>query len=125
MSHWPLSNPPSTLATVLMTSEPLCETTSRRCQRISLPKGMDVTWYGAGDQQVSRVKTIGMGGLFLCGRAKPVGTSLKLVFQVPGGMVFADAVVRSIVPEGMGVEFTRISPSDQILLAQLLGRLLR
>jgi len=86
---------------------------------------MDVTWYGAGDQQVSRVKAIGMGGLFLCGRVKPVGTSLKLVFQVPGGMVFADAVVRSIVPEGMGVEFTRISPSDQILLAQLLGRLLR
>jgi hypothetical protein len=66
-----------------------------------------------------------MGGLFLCGRVKPVGTSLKLVFQVPGGMVFADAVVRSIGPEGMGVEFTKISPSDQILLAQLLGRLLR
>jgi PilZ domain len=109
-----------------MTSEPLCVTPSRRYQRISLPKGMDVTWYGAGDQQVSRVKTIGMGGLFLAGRVKPVGTSLKLIFQIPGGMVFADAVVRSIVPgDGMGIEFTKISPQDQVLLAQLLGRLLR
>jgi hypothetical protein len=109
-----------------MTSEPLCETPSRRYQRISLPKGMDVTWYGAGDQQVSRVKAIGMGGLFLAGRVKPVGTSLKLLFQIPGGMVFADAVVRSIAPgDGMGVEFTRISPQNQALLEQLLSRLFR
>jgi PilZ domain len=110
-----------------MTSEPLCKTPPRRHQRISLPKGMDVTWYGAGDQQVSRVKTIGMGGLFLSGsRVKPVGTTLKLVFEVPGGMVFADAIVRNTLPgEGMGVEFTRISPQDRALLAQLLGRLLR
>jgi hypothetical protein len=110
-----------------MASEPLCETPSRRYQRISLPKGMEVTWYGSGDQQVSRVKSMGLGGLFLTGsRVKPVGTNLKLVFEVLGGMVFADAVVRHVVPgDGMGVEFTRISPQDKALLAQLLERLLR
>jgi PilZ domain len=65
--------------------------------------------------------------LFLSGsRIKPVGTTLKLVFQVPGGMVFADAVVRNIVPgEGMGVEFTKINPQDRALLERLLKRLLR
>jgi hypothetical protein len=110
-----------------MTSEAPCQTPPRRYQRISLPNGMNVTWYGAGDQQVSRVKTLGLGGLFICGsRNKPVGTALKLVFEVPGGMILADAVVRNIVPgEGMGVEFTKISPEERVLLDQLLGRLLR
>jgi hypothetical protein len=38
---------------------------ARRHQRISLPEGMFVAWYGGGEQQVSRVKTLGIGGLFL------------------------------------------------------------
>ena len=98
----------------------------RRHQRISLPNGMSVAWYGGGDQQVSRVKTLGMGGVFLTGsRVKPVGTNLKLVFQVPGGIVQAEAIVRSVSPgEGMGVEFTEMNPQDRVLLERLLGRLL-
>ena len=99
---------------------------ARRHARIILPNGMVVTWYGGGDQQESRVKTLSLGGLFLAGRAKPVGTELKLIFQVPDGMVFADAIVRNNVPgEGMGVEFTKINPQDQALLERLLNRLLR
>jgi hypothetical protein len=46
-----------------MTAGTVCE--MRRYQRISLPEGMFVAWYGGGEQQVSRVKTLGMGGLFL------------------------------------------------------------
>ena len=100
---------------------------TRRHQRISLPQGMSVTWYGGGQQQVSRVKTLGMGGLFLCGsNTLRVGTELTLVFEVPGGMVLADAVVRNIVPgEGMGVEFTKMNPESRVLLEGLLTRLLR
>lgn len=100
---------------------------TRRHQRISLPKGMSVTWYGGGQQQVSRVKTLSMGGLFLCGSiTQRVGTDLTLVFEVPGGMILADAVVRNIVPgEGMGVEFTKMNPQSQALLEALLKRLLR
>jgi hypothetical protein len=87
---------------------------------------MSVAWYGGGDQQVSRVKTLGMGGVFLSGsRVKPLGTNLKLVFQVPGGIVQAEAIVRSVSPgEGMGVEFTEINPQDRVLLERLLKRLL-
>lgn len=108
-----------------MTTETLCGT--RRQQRISLPQGMSVTWYGGGQQQVSRVKTLSMGGLFLCGSTTlRVGTDLTLVFEVPGGMVLADAVVRNIVPgEGMGVEFTKMNPQNRVLLEGLLTRLLR
>jgi hypothetical protein len=107
-----------------MTTETRCGT--RRHQRISLPNGMSVAWYGGGDQQVSRVKTLGEGGVFLSGsRVKPVGTSLRLVFQVPGGIVQAEAIVRSISPgEGMGVEFTEIDPQGRVLLERLLSRLL-
>jgi len=108
-----------------MSAETLCET--RRHQRISLPQGMSVTWYGSGQQQVSRVKTLSMGGLFLCGpNTLRVGTDLTLVFEVPGGMVLAEAVVRNIVPgEGMGVEFTKMNPQNQVRLEGLLTRLLR
>ena len=88
---------------------------------------MPVTWYGGGQQQVSRVKTLSIGGLFLCGSiTQRVGTDLTLVFEVPGGMILAEAVVRNIVPgEGMGVEFTKINPQSRALLEELLTRLLR
>lgn len=100
---------------------------TRRHQRIVLPKGMSVAWYGGGQQQVSRVKSLSMGGVFLCGDITlRVGSDLTVVFEVPGGMVFAEAVVRNTVPgEGMGVEFTKMNPESQALLEQLLTRLLR
>jgi hypothetical protein len=108
-----------------MTAETIGGT--RRHQRIALPQGMSVTWHGSGQQQVSRVKTLSMGGLFLCGsNTLRVGTDLTLVFEVPGGIVLADAVVRNIVPgEGMGVEFTKMNPQVRVLLEGLLTRLLR
>src|SRR6202045_2550436 len=109
----------------LMATETLCET--RRHQRIALPKGMSVTWNGGGQQQVSRVKTLSMGGLSLCGSITlRVGADLTLVFEVPGGMVLAGAVVRNIVPgEGMGVEFTKMNSESRVLLQGLLTLLLR
>jgi glucokinase len=108
-----------------MTKEKPRET--RRHERISLPKGMSVTWYGGGQQQVSRVQTLSMGGVFVCGSiTMRVGTDLTLVFEVPGGMILAEAVVRNVVPgEGMGVEFTKMNPQSQVLLEGLLTRLLR
>jgi len=88
---------------------------------------MMVAWYGGGDQQLSRVKTLGMGGLFLSvSHARPVGTSLRLIFEVPGGVIQAEGVVRNVSPEdGMGVEFTSMGPVDRVLLDRLLKRLLR
>jgi len=107
-----------------MTEETLCGT--RRYQRISLPKGMFVAWYGV-EHQVSRVQTLGMGGCSISvSNAPPLGTLLRLAFEVPGGSVQAEGVVRNIAPgEGMGVEFTKMGPRDRILLGRLLKRLLR
>ena len=111
-----------------MADEVLCDTTcKRRYQRITLPKGMFAAWYGGGDHQTSRVQTLGKGGVFIASSNPPaVGTTLRMVFEVPGGNVRADGVVRSVVPgKGMGVEFTKLGPQDRILLDKLLNRLLR
>ena len=99
----------------------------RRYPRISLPKGMFVAWHGGDLQLFSRVRTIGIGGLFISTPNPPsVGTKLTLAFEVPGGNVRAEAVVRNILPgEGMGVEFTRMDLGDRMLLQKLLKRLLR
>jgi hypothetical protein len=99
----------------------------RRFERIALPKGMWVAWYGGGEQQTSRVGTLGMAGVFICEPNPPlVGTSVRLAFEVPGGNVIAEAVVRSVEPgKGMGVEFTKVAPTDSVLLQRLLKRLLR
>jgi hypothetical protein len=100
---------------------------ARRHQRISLPNGMAVAWHGGGVQQVSQVKSLNSGGLSLTASiTRPVGTNLTLVFQVPGGIVQAEAVVRNVLPgEEMGLEFTTMSPQARALLDQLLQRLLR
>jgi hypothetical protein len=122
-----IGSPPIELIPSLCLMTAKTPSVTRRHQRISLPQGMSVTWYGSGQQQVSRVKTLSMGGLFLCGSITlRVGTDLTLVFEVPGGMVLANAVVRNIVPgEGMGVEFTKMNPQIRLLLEGLLTRLLR
>ena len=108
-----------------MGEEPL--TDARRYERISLPKGMLVAWYGAGESEVSRVLTLSMGGLFISAVKPPaVGTKLKMVFEVPGGSVEADGIVRNVLPgKGMGIEFTRTGAQGRILLERLLKRLLR
>ena len=100
---------------------------ARRFQRISLPQGMFVAWYGGGDHQTSRVQTLGMGGVFIVSlNPPPVDAALRMVLEVPGGTVRADGIVRSVLPgKGMGVEFTKLGPQDRILLDKLLKRLLQ
>ena len=99
----------------------------RRFPRITLPKGMLISWHGGDLQLFSRVKTIGMGGLFISAPdPPPVGTKLRLAFEVPGGTVRAEAIVRNRIPgEGLGVEFLRMDLKDRLLLKSLLNRLLR
>ena len=99
----------------------------RRYERITLPKGMTVAWYGGGDSQVSRVKTLGSGGLYLSAdHVRPVGTKVTLLFEVPGGFVQAEAIVRNVFPgQGMGLEFINVGPQARVLLDDLLKRLLR
>jgi len=100
---------------------------SRRYNRVIIPKGMQVAWQAGGGRTVSRVGTLGLGGMFVRTKTPPPsGEMVKLVFDVPGGEVRAKGVVRHVIPgEGMGVEFTAMQPEDRARLSQLLSRLLK
>src|SRR5438309_11965407 len=88
----------------------------RRCPRISLPKGMHVAWHGGDLQLFSRFRTLGRQGLFISVPNPPtVGTKLRLAFEVAGGNVEAESIVRNVVGgDGMGVEFTKLGVKDRI-----------
>lgn len=102
------------------------ESKARRYPRIGLPRGLHVAWQGSGLRLVSRVSTLGLGGLFIrVSEPPPVGETIRLYFEVPGGDVRARAVVRSSEQgRGMGVEFTVMGQEARARLHRLLRRLL-
>ena len=99
--------------------------TPRRYQRVSLAKGIFVAWQDAGRKEVSKIKTLGLGGLFISTpEPRPVGTILKLIFEVPTGDVRARGIVRNIQHgTGMGIEFTGMNFEDRGRLTNLLKKL--
>ena len=98
----------------------------RRYPRIRLPKGMLVAWQYGGSRGVSRVATMGLGGLFITTpQPAPVGTLLRLIFDLPGGEVRARATVRDIKDgEGMAVGFIAMGHGDRARLDQMIKKLL-
>jgi hypothetical protein len=98
----------------------------RRHQRIATPKGVWVAWQDGKQQNVSRVRDLNLGGLFI---ATPtplaLGSTVTILLSVPEGEIRSRATVRNIVPgEGMGVQFTEISHKDQLRVDKLVTRLL-
>lgn len=93
---------------------------------MGLSKGMYVAWQGIGGRVVSRIVTVGLGGLFVrVDDPPPVGDVIRLYFEIPGGEIRARAVIRTSVPgEGMGIQFTSMGPEARGQLTQLLRRLL-
>jgi hypothetical protein len=68
---------------------------------------------------------LGLGGLFInTSEPLPVGTLIKLVFDVPGGEVRARAIVKNIkTGKGMAVAFIEMGYGDRARLDQLLKKL--
>ncbi len=99
----------------------------RRYARVGLPKGMLVAWRSGGERIVSRVSTLGLGGLFISTpEPAAVGEIIQLFFEVPDGEVRARAVVRDSQPgKGMGIEFTAMGHEARARLNHLLKRILR
>jgi hypothetical protein len=97
----------------------------RRFPRMKLSKGMWVAWDGGGQRLVSSVFDLSMGGVFIpISELPPVGTVVKLIFEVPGGDLLAPAIVRHTVPgRGMGVEFTPMDGQVRARVQQLLREL--
>jgi Tfp pilus assembly protein PilZ len=101
-------------------------TGERRYPRIGLPSGIRVTWQGSRGRLVSRVATLGLGGLFIEANDPPrVGDHIQLAFLVPDGQVGARAIVRLSHPgKGMGVEFTTMSHEARGRLQHLIQTLI-
>ena len=86
---------------------------------------MLIAWQYSAGRSVSRVSTLGLGGLFIAtSDPAPVGSLLKVVFDVPGGEVRARVIVKNIKPgHGMAVAFVQMEQEDRARLDQLLKKL--
>jgi hypothetical protein len=83
---------------------------ARRFPRVKLAKGMLVAWQHGNRRGVSRVATLGLGGLFIATTdPAPEGTLIRLLFDVPDGEVRARATVRNVKEgQGMAVAFVNM-----------------
>ena len=106
---------------IVAKAPPLCR---RRSSRFAVPDGTYVYWRSAGMDDVSEVRDLSVGGLFLA-TAKPrqEGLKVKIEFLVQEGQIRTEAVVlRSESANGLGLKFTGISHEDRPRLASLLNR---
>lgn len=97
----------------------------RRTSRVESPDSVWVCWRCNDRDEVSRVRDLSAGGLFVTTpRALPVGTKARLDFLVQEGQIRVEAVVRHIEPaNGLGLKFTAVTEHDSPHLAALLTRL--
>src|SRR4029077_6241556 len=98
----------------------------RKRPRITLPRGMSISWRGRGEPVVSRVQTISAGGLSIAApEPPPNGELLHLSFEVRAGEISAQAIVRHAHEgDGMGVEFVAMPDLARARLDDLMQKLL-
>ena len=84
-----------------------------------------VCWQCDGREDVSRVRDLSLGGLFLETRSpRAIGSPTKVDFLVGEGQIRADAVVRHVAPgRGLGLKFIVVIEQDRLKLAALMRRL--
>ena len=97
----------------------------RRTSRVETPnEGVWVYWGCGRRDDVSRVRNLSPGGLFVETREpNVVGASTRLDFLVQEGQIRAEAIVRHVDSgRGVGLKFTAIRDEDCSHLAALLNR---
>jgi hypothetical protein len=97
----------------------------RFTSRFETPADVWVDWRCAGREDISQVRNISLGGLFLeTPMSRRLGSTVKLEFLVQEGQIRADSVVRRVEPgRGLGLKFTAVSDEDSPRLATLMNRL--
>lgn len=88
---------------------------------------MWVDWRCAGREDISLVRNMSLGGLFVqTPKSGGMGSTTKLEFLVQEGQIRADAVVRHAEPgRGVGLRFTAVHHEDRPRVAELMKRLRR
>ena len=97
----------------------------RQTSRVETMEGVSVYWRCNGHEDVSRVRDLGFGGLFIETRTqRPVGAEATIGFLVQEGQITANAIVRHVRPSGgLGLKFTAIPWKDRLRLGMLIARL--
>ena len=110
----------------LVSASPQTPSFSRRhTSRVETPDCVWVCWRCNGTDEVSPVRDLSAGGLFIATPSpRPVGMKAKLDFLVQEGQIRAEAIVRHIeLGKGLGLKFTAVTEQDCAHLAALLTRL--
>jgi PilZ domain-containing protein len=104
---------------------PIASPSRRMNSRVEASGDVWVYWQCSGNEDLSPVLDISIGGLFIqTPKSKAENVPARLHFLVPEGQIRADAVVRHTRPGvGLGLKFTAISEQDRPQLAALLMRL--
>jgi hypothetical protein len=88
-------------------------------------EGVSVYWRCNGLEDVSRVRDLSFGGLFIeTSVAVPVGAVSTVDFLVQEGQIRAEALVRHVKPaSGLGLKFTAMPKTDHPRLGMLITRM--
>jgi PilZ domain len=101
-------------------------TPSRRFNsRIPATEDVWICWYCNGREDISRVRDLSLGGLFVeTSTLRAIGTPTKVDFLVGEGAIRAEAVIRHVAPgRGLGLKFTAVTEQDRRTFAALIRRL--
>jgi hypothetical protein len=99
---------------------------SRRfTSRVETHGNVWVDWRCGGREDISRVRNLSLGGLFVeTAESRDAGSAVKLEFLVQEGQIRADAVVRRAEPgRGLGMKFTAVKEEDRPRLEALISKL--
>src|SRR5229473_2077784 len=93
--------------------------------RVETHEGVWVDWRCAGREDVSRVRNMSLGGLFIeTQTSKGIGSTVDLEFLVQEGQIRADAVVKRVeASRGLAMKFTAVMDKDRPRLEALIRRL--
>jgi PilZ domain len=99
----------------------------RHHKRVDTPQGVWAIWRCGRIEDTSRIRDLGVGGLFLeTLKVCPVDATVELNFLVQDGEIKATATVRYVkAGSGLGLQFKAIRSEDQGRFAEMVKRLLQ
>jgi hypothetical protein len=92
--------------------------------RVELRERVCVYWRCAGREDLSPIRNLSTGGLFLeTANYRVVGAVAKLDFLVPEGQIRVEAVIKRVeFGRGLGMKFTAVREEDRFRLAEFIKR---
>jgi PilZ domain len=105
---------------------PMAVSYSRRIAlRTRTNEGVYAFWSCHGRDDLSRVRDLSVGGVFIETRhLKDLGAPVKVHFLVSEGQIRAETVVRHVEPgHGLGLKFIAFNDQDRRRFAALMNRL--